>query len=442
MPRRLGPWAFFLFILSPRLGQAALSVQDLASGSSPAAMVAQVLGPGVSVSNITFNGDPQSAGTFTGGSGILGFSDGIVLSSGRAVDVTGPNNVSDTSTPFNTPGDSDLNALAGAPTFDASVLEFDFVPTNPTLTFNFVFGSDEYPEYISAFNDGFGLLVNGVNAARLPGGGPPVNIFNVNSSANASYYVDNSGAAFNTQLDGFTVPIQATVSVNAGVVNHMKIAIADAKDAAVDSAVFIQAGSFIAPSPSPSPTITPTFSISPTFSVSPTFSATSTITLSETFTDTPSATPTFSATPTVTPTSTRTPTATVTPTFSASPTESPSPTVSMTPSVTPTDTETPPPLLLTLLPANPDPSDGADGTFIPYRLSTDADVSIDVWTVAGEHARHLHPGWRLRGVREDFWDQRNEAGTRVASGVFIYRVRAVSAAGEEKQDFRKCAVTR
>ena len=443
MPNRLRPLLFGLILLHPRAAQAALTVQSISGGSSAAAMVAQLIGPGVTASNITFSGDPHAGGTFTGGAGIIGFNSGIVLSSGQVTDVIGPNNTTNTSTSYGRPGDADLNAMAGVTvTADAAILEFDFVPSNAILQFTFVFGSEEYPEFVGQFNDGFVLKVNGANAAKIPGTNTTVSINNVNNFTNASDYVDNAGGAFNTQLDGFTVAMTVAVSVNVGVTNHMKIAIGDALDDAVDSVVFVKAGSFIAPTPSATPSITPTFSVTPTFSESPTITLTHTNTATPSATPTFSDSPTFSATPTVTCTSTESPTFSITPTFSASPTFSITPTPSMTATITPTFTETPEPLLLTLLPPNPNPSNGSDGTFIPYRLSTDADLRIDVWTVAGERTRHLHPGWRTRGVHEEFWDQRNESGTKVASGIFIYKVTAVSALGEEKSDYKKCAVTR
>ena len=48
----------------------------------------------------------------------------------------------------------------------AAYLEFDVVPTCNTLLIRFVFGSEEYPEYVnSSFNDAFGFFVV---LARIP----------------------------------------------------------------------------------------------------------------------------------------------------------------------------------------------------------------------------------------------------------------------------------
>jgi hypothetical protein len=115
-------------------------------------------------------------------------------------------------------------------------------------------------------------------------------------------------------------------------------------------------------------------------------------------------------------------------------------TASDTPTITLTPTPTPPPLHLKLLPPNPNPA--KDDMWIPYHLSVDADVSIQIWTVAGELTRSLHPGWRRTGYNEDVWDLKNEAGNKVGSGIFVYRVQAHSARDELLQDFKKCAVAR
>src|SRR5207244_54190 len=99
---------------------------------SPAALVA-FIAPGLATSNIVYTGTPTSAGTFTGGTGIIGFPTGAMLSSGNIANAVGPNVQTGITAVNNTPGDAQLTALAASPTFDATILEFDFVPNFNTL---------------------------------------------------------------------------------------------------------------------------------------------------------------------------------------------------------------------------------------------------------------------------------------------------------------------
>ena len=173
-----------------------LSTQGLGILLSPTDLVYRLLGQGVTVSNISFKGVNHAAGTFNGGTGIIGFEDGIVLSSGKIASIIGPNNSPATSTSNNMPGDPDVAALIpGYLAYDATVLEFDFVPAGNKIVFEYVFGSEEYLEWVgSAYNDAFGFYINGINQALIPGTSTPVSINNVNHLSNTQYFIDNTAA--------------------------------------------------------------------------------------------------------------------------------------------------------------------------------------------------------------------------------------------------------
>jgi hypothetical protein len=238
----------------------ALVVTDGTMGATPAALVNALVGQGITVSNITYRGTQMSSGIFTGGTGIIGFESGIILSNGHAKAVVGPNNGLDSASFDNgLPGDAQLDALSGGgrPSFDATVLEFDFIPQGQTLRFNYVFGSEEYNKFVTGgFNDVFGFFVNGQNVALIPGTNTPVSIDTVNLNSNRQFYINNAPAGdpfpatpplLNTELDGLSVVLPVTVAVNPGVVNHIKLGIQDIGDAFFDTDVFIQAGSLAAP---------------------------------------------------------------------------------------------------------------------------------------------------------------------------------------------------
>jgi uncharacterized repeat protein (TIGR01451 family) len=237
-----------------------LVTEDLDSGLTPTDLADILLGDGIIISNVSYAGVNCAAGNFSGGAGIIGFEKGIILSSGDIAKVVGSNDKTGATKDNYAPGDSDLETLIpGYTTNDAAVLEFDFIPSTNIITFEYVFGSEEYNEYVgSPYNDVFGFFVNGNNVALLPGAIIPVSINSVNCANNSAYYIDSDpiysspcygGIPLDTQLDGLTVILQVTTEVIPGVENHIKLAIADVDDGVLDSDVFIKAGSFISYNP-------------------------------------------------------------------------------------------------------------------------------------------------------------------------------------------------
>ena len=235
---------------------AQLSVSPLGGSTQLGTMLA---GVGISISNVTITCDTLAAATFVGSQSNVGINAGLALTTGSIFYLGGPNNNGSTSTALNAPGDPDMDALTVQITYDACILDFDFVPVGDTLLFNYVFGSEEYPEFVnSVFNDGFAMWLSGpgytvpTNVALLPGTSTPVTVNNVNSTMNTSYYIDNgdgSTAPQNAdttviQFDGFTVNMTSISTVVPGGSYHLKIGVADAADGVFDTGVFLQAGSF------------------------------------------------------------------------------------------------------------------------------------------------------------------------------------------------------
>ena len=209
--------------------------QLVTSNTNTAAYYVQnvLLGLGVTVSNITFNGGTSNVsypqiGEFnaTATNPYLGLATGVILASGDVNVAMGPNNSGSSSLGGGNLGfgDPDLNTIIGpAGANDAAILEFDFIPTGDTVVFKYVFGSEEYPEYVnSGYNDAFGFFLSGpgivgpytnsaINIALIPSTSTPVSIDNVNSGSNPSYYVDNTGntGAQSIQFDGYTTVLTA-----------------------------------------------------------------------------------------------------------------------------------------------------------------------------------------------------------------------------------------
>ncbi len=231
------------------------------TGMTPTQLVQNVLvGSGVTVSNVTYSGAANSIGYFTTGTipTNLGLKSGVIMSTGNVTQAPGP--VSNFASTTNSTGsDPQLATLIpGYTVYDASVLQFNFIPQSDTIKFRYVFASEEYPEWVnSSFNDVFGFFISGPNPsggnynfkniALIPNTTLPVTINNVNnvSSPYYYYYVDNQGMNGQTIVyDGFTTVLTAWALVTPCVQYSIKIAIGDAGDSSYDSAVFLEENSF------------------------------------------------------------------------------------------------------------------------------------------------------------------------------------------------------
>lgn len=236
-----------------------------------------LLGSGIQATNITFAGCPSQIGYMTGGASAgLGIDSGVILSTEHAQNIQSPSpNLGLFGGNCTISGDpSLLNIANSVPPLigqnftvnsvnDIARLEFDFVPTGDTLRFKYIFGSDEYLEWVnSSYNDIFAFLLSGpgitgpyaappgfpggaVNIARLPNTNPPlpITISSVNNVVNSTFYIDN----FNNvgiSIDGYTVTLEAWYPVQCGQTYHIKLAIADGSDTALESIVILQEGSF------------------------------------------------------------------------------------------------------------------------------------------------------------------------------------------------------
>lgn len=216
---------------------------------------------GDTVANVSYTGALRARGIFGGGLSVgLPFGTGVILSSGDIHLAAGPNNAAGAGVHYGRPGDQELDALLDTlepetdpeplDTEDAAVLEFDLTPSNNLLQFDFVFASEEYPEFIASLkNDAVAIFVDGQNIAWVPGTTEPVCVFTVNSGRNSEYFQCNfydCEQTFDFQFDGFTSraahpSLTASTAVQTGVPVHVKIVIADEDDDVYDSAVFIRA---------------------------------------------------------------------------------------------------------------------------------------------------------------------------------------------------------
>jgi hypothetical protein len=269
----------------------AVVVDPMADSSSASAsvLVDALLSPSSGLSLVTgsaqYTGQASASGTFSaGGTGPtgLGINNGVVLTTGDARFIG-----SSAAFPFDSanksggytagfgnsltentsPGNALLGTLTAAPTANASALSFQFIPQGSSLKLTFVFGSEDYNDLVnSGFpTDVFAIFVNGINYALVPGTGLPVSAATINCGGPTSGPASNVGPqscalfrdnapffdSIDSEVDGFTVPLDITVPVNGGTINSIFIGIADSLDTAGDSAVLLAAGSVTAiPEPS------------------------------------------------------------------------------------------------------------------------------------------------------------------------------------------------
>ena len=297
----------FVFVLSTACLKAQLKIDTTISSQ---ALIDKILiGQGVRVGNIKHITDSKAIAYYQCKPNKIGIKSGILLCTGNASGAAGPN-TSPGYTSFLTQnskkwkGDKDLNRLSkGGKTMDVSEIEFDFVPMNNTVSFEYVFGSEEYTEYVgSQFNDVFGFFVSGPNmpkknVALLPQSKKFVAINNINQKTVKDLFIDNDpfvnmtlfknvkwkpkislwkkmkSALFGKktmqgdsvlfyadklkkasldenlletfQYDGFTKKMRVTFFVTPYQKYHIKIAIGDVGDNAFDSGVFMEEKSFI-----------------------------------------------------------------------------------------------------------------------------------------------------------------------------------------------------
>jgi len=165
-----------------------------------------------------------------------------------------------------------------------AVLDFWVIPQSCSMSFKYCFGSEEYPTYVcTQFNDFFGLFCDGpyddsgdpyttsgtfypnpTNIAIIPNtyeeddftNGTPVMINTVNNGNssktcginNANYFIDNRNKkCTTTTLGGYTKRLEtAVIQTVPNKKYHIQIAICNIDDQALQSAVFLEANSFVA----------------------------------------------------------------------------------------------------------------------------------------------------------------------------------------------------
>ncbi|MUV04548.1 T9SS type B sorting domain-containing protein, partial [Flavobacterium rakeshii] len=234
----------------------------------------------VNTSTGTNYGAPHNGiGYFTQGSSNFPFEGGIILSTGKAEMATGPK-VTTQSYNFydqvnNTEawlGDQDLLDYMIASEvddniidyYDATLIEFDFMPFGSELNFNFLFSSEDYGKFQCEWADAFAFLLtdedgNTTNLAVVPNTTTPISVvtvrdeqYNADCDSQNPEYFDRVYDGFrgdsrygsNNNFYGNTVPLSVNATVEPGHQYHIKMVIAEKNDGNFDSAIFLDGSSF------------------------------------------------------------------------------------------------------------------------------------------------------------------------------------------------------
>src|SRR5690554_7319825 len=237
--------------------------------------------PCAQVTNVTWSTgtnygvtDGTGIGYFTNTNPDFDMAAGIILSTGNAELAEGPVTFSQGVGNNNWLDDDELttymNAVIGPDTYhNATILEFDFVPFGNSISFNFIFASEEYGTYQCDFSDAFAFFLTNTitnvttNLALVPGTGDPISVTTIRDAAynngNNGICSDGNPASMNeeyfdsynagnpnsaTNFIGQTVKMVAQSTVTPMTKYHIKLVIQDRGDSSVDSGVFIEAGSF------------------------------------------------------------------------------------------------------------------------------------------------------------------------------------------------------
>jgi gliding motility-associated-like protein len=253
------------------LGANSYSQIVVTNTQTPAELIQNVLlGSGVNATNIKYNGSLANANSiksnvtyFNQNSTSFPILDGVLLTSGAGSVAVGPNNQSGATLATGTSviSDQDMNDITPNTPTNGVVLEFDFVATGDSVSFEYIFASEEYPnDYGTTFYDVFGFFLSGpgfagpytngaVNIATLPGSNTAISILNLNPTANVGYYVNNqNGLAYGTsiQFDGTSILLTSGAKLICGETYHIKLGISNVGDQQYDSGVFLKGGSFSA----------------------------------------------------------------------------------------------------------------------------------------------------------------------------------------------------
>lgn len=246
-------WVLCIYLFASPLSRAQVIVTEMPPETKALQLVKQFFtGDGIKLIEVSYKGQREAFGSFTDSMNEVGFNKGLVMSTGRVETIAGKNSRKNAGSNFGQHFFFDEDLITKASQCDGAVLTIDFIPQYDSLSFAFIFGSEEYPEFVNKeFNDMFQLLLQPLfikaknkNIALLPDK-KMVSINNINQSKNTNWYIDNTSPESpfyqSIEWDGFTRPLYAGIRVAAGKPYRLKIMLVDLEDCEYDSGVLLEA---------------------------------------------------------------------------------------------------------------------------------------------------------------------------------------------------------
>ena len=268
-------FSLVICLLSAKIEAQNITVDDT---KTPESLVKNVLinSSCINIATVQASGNPASNGasyaSFDSGTSGFPFSNGIILSTSASKNAKGPY-IEANSKGIQTsgwPGDDDLEkALNINQSTQSTVLEFDFVALTNSISFNYIFASNEYQTYYPCiYSDGFAFLIKEAestedykNLAVLPNSTTPVSSTTVHNeiepysdgtisspgcpAENKDFFERYNTVTSSINYAGQTKVMNARTQVIPNKKYHLKLVIADDATREYNSAVFIQGGSFL-----------------------------------------------------------------------------------------------------------------------------------------------------------------------------------------------------
>ena len=156
------------------------------------------------ISNITWStgtnfGSTNGIGYFQNTNATFPLTSGVVLTTGNIVNAPGPNTTTQGNGSAAWLGDGQLLtylqglgvSLGTDTSHNATILEFDFTPLTNTMSFDFLFASEEYGTFQCDYSDSFAFFLTNITAATpftnlalIPSTTIPISVVTIRDNAN------------------------------------------------------------------------------------------------------------------------------------------------------------------------------------------------------------------------------------------------------------------